>query len=246
MSKLDPEKIPRHVAIIPDGNGRWAEARNLRRNEGHRKGVEAVREIVRACSELGIRMLTLYAFSQENWDRPRNEVRALMRLLRRYLRSDADELHENGIRVAAIGRLERLDPDVRRELERLVGLTEHNDQMCVTFALSYGGRAEIVDAVRQIVREVETGCLDPEAIDEKCIQSHLYMPELPDPDLLIRTGYEHRISNFLLWQLAYTELYVSEALWPDFGKPELVQALIAYQQRERRFGRTSAQLRLEP
>ncbi len=165
MSKLDPEKIPRHVAIIPDGNGRWAELRNLPRDEGHLKGVEAVREIVRAASELGVRLLTLYAFSQENWDRPRNEVRALMRLLKRYLRNDGDELHENGIRVAAIGRLERLDAGVRRELEWLMRRTEANDQMQVTFALSYSGRTEIVDAVRQIVREVESGCLDPEAID---------------------------------------------------------------------------------
>lgn len=246
MSKLDPEKIPRHVAIIPDGNGRWAEARNLPRNEGHRKGVENVREIVRASSELGIRMLTLYAFSQENWDRPRDEVKAIMRLLRRYLRTEAEELIENGIRVGAIGRLDQLDSRVQRDLERLIRRTEQNDQMRVTFALSYSGRTEIVDAVRQIVRAVESGDLDPDAIDEKCVESHLYARDLPDPDLLIRTGHESRISNFLLWQLAYTELYVSESLWPDFGKPELVKALLAYENRERRFGRTSAQLRREP
>jgi undecaprenyl diphosphate synthase len=246
MSKLDPEKIPRHVAIIPDGNGRWAEARNLPRNEGHRKGVEGVREIVRACSELGIRMLTLYAFSQENWDRPRDEVKAIMRLLKRFLRRDADELHGNGIRVQAIGRLDQLDKPVQRELERLIRRTQHNDQMRLIFALSYSGRTEIVDAVRAIVRDVEAGQLDPEAIDEKCVESHLYTSDLPDPDLLIRTGHESRISNFLLWQLAYTELYVCESLWPDFGKRELVEALLAYQQRERRFGRTSAQLRREP
>ena len=246
MSKLDPEKIPRHVAIIPDGNGRWAELRNLPRNEGHRKGVEGVREIVRACSELGIRMLTLYAFSQENWDRPRDEVKAIMRLLKRYLRSDADELHQNGIRVQAIGRLHQLDKPVQRELERLIRRTEQNDQMRLIFALSYSGRTEIVDAARAIVREVAAGQLDPEAIDEKCIESHLYTSDLPDPDLLIRTGHESRISNFLLWQLAYTELYVCESLWPDFGKRELVEALLAYQERERRFGRTSAQLRREP
>lgn len=246
MSKLDPENIPRHVAVIPDGNGRWAEVRNLPRNQGHRKGVENVREFVRSCSELGIRMLTLYTFSQENWDRPREEVKALMRLLRHYLRREADELVENGIRVTAIGRLDQLDERLRRELERLIRRTEHNDQMRVTFALSYGGRAEIVDAVRSIVRAVEAGCLDPAEIDEKCIEANLYAPDLPAPDLLIRTGNESRISNFLLWQLAYTELYVSSSLWPDFGKPELVEALLAYQQRERRFGRTSAQLRREP
>lgn len=191
-------------------------------------------------------MLTLYAFSQENWDRPRDEVKAIMRLLKRFLRSDADELHGNGIRVQAIGRLDQLDKPVQRELERLIRRTQHNDQMQLIFALSYSGRTEIVDAVRAIVRDVEAGQLDPEAIDEKCVESHLYTSDLPDPDLLIRTGHESRISNFLLWQLAYTELYVCESLWPDFGKRELVEALLAYQQRERRFGRTSAQLRREP
>ena len=246
MGRLDPEKIPRHVAIIPDGNGRWAEARNLPRNEGHRRGVEAVRETVRTCSELGIRMLTLYAFSQENWDRPRTEVRAIMALLKRYIKSDADELVENGIRVNAIGRLTDLEPGLRRDLEKLIRRTERHDQMWVTFALSYSGRTEIVDATHKILRRVETGVLDPSEIDEKCVQAHLYAPELPDPDLLIRTGNEFRISNFLLWQMAYTELYVSDSLWPDFGKRELVEALLAYQQRERRFGRTSAQLRREP
>jgi undecaprenyl diphosphate synthase len=246
MRRLDPDKIPRHVAIIPDGNGRWAEARNLPRNEGHRRGVETVRETVRACSELGIQMLTLFAFSQENWDRPREEVRAIMALLEHYLKNDAEELVENGIRVNAIGRLHELEPALRRDLESLIQRTERHDQMWVTFALSYSGRTEIVDATRSIVRAVEAGVLDPSDIDEKCVQAHLYAPELPEPDLLIRTGQESRISNFLLWQMAYTELYVSASLWPDFGKQELVEALLAYQQRERRFGRTSAQLRREP
>ena len=209
--------------------------------------METVRETVRACSELGVRMLTLYAFSQENWDRPRAEVKAIMSLLEHYLRGDAaDELVENGIRMNAIGRLEELDPDLRRDLEVLMRRTESNAEMLVTFALSYSGRIELVDAVRRIACAVESGVLDPSEIDEKCIQAHLYAPELPDPDLLIRTGNESRISNFLLWQLAYTELYVSSILWPDFGKGELVEALLAYQRRQRRFGLTSAQLRREP
>ncbi|MFQ5514615.1 MAG: polyprenyl diphosphate synthase [Myxococcota bacterium] len=246
MARLDPEKIPRHVAIIPDGNGRWAEARGLPRNVGHKQGVETVRETVRACSELGIRRLTLYAFSQENWDRPRDEVRAIMSLLQQYLANDAEELCENRIRVEAIGRLDELEPRLRHDLEALIRRTERFDQMQVTFALSYSGRREIVDATRRIAGAVESGVLDPSEIDEKTLQANLYAPDAPDPDLLIRTGHEYRISNFLLWQLAYTELYVSESLWPDFGKTELVEALWAYQQRERRFGRTSAQLRREP
>jgi undecaprenyl diphosphate synthase len=247
MGRLDPEKIPRHVAIIPDGNGRWAETRGLARNEGHRRGVEKVRETVRSCHELGIGRLTLYAFSQENWDRPRDEVNAIMRLLEQYMRSEAaDELVENGIRVSAIGRLDELDASLQRDLEALIRRTEKFDEMCLTFALSYSGRSELVDAARSIAAEVESGLLDPREIDEKCLQSHLYEPDMPDPDLLIRTGNESRISNFLLWQLAYTELYVSPCLWPDFDKEELVNAIVAYQSVERRFGKTSAQLRREP
>ena len=246
MRRLDPDKIPRHVAIIPDGNGRWAEARGLPRNAGHSKGVETVREIVRASSELGIRMLTLYAFSQENWDRPRNEVRALMSLLEHYLASDADELVENGIRVQVVGRVNELDARLQRDLEQIVRRSERNDEMLVTFALAYSGRAEIVDAIRRIAHAVEAGVLGPEQIDEKCVQANLYAPDLPDPDLLVRTGHEWRISNFLLWQMAYTELYMCKTLWPDFGKRELVEALLAYQSRERRFGLVPAQLRREP
>ncbi len=242
MARLDSEKIPRHVAIIPDGNGRWAEARGLPRIAGHRKGVETVRETVRAASELGVRMLTLYVFSQENWDRPREEVSAIMGLLEQYLRSESDELISNGIRVNAIGRLDELDPGLQEDLHKLMERSQRNDDMTLTFALSYGGRAELVDAVRAIVRAVEARELDPGAIDEKCIAAHLYAPDLPDPDLLIRTGHESRISNFLLWQMAYTELYVSSALWPDFSKQDLVDAMLAYQERERRFGLTSAQL----
>ena len=243
MSKLDPRNIPRHVAIIPDGNGRWAESRGLPRIAGYRNGAEIVREIVRAAHELGIGWLTFYAFSTENWKRPSEEIDAIMAYLEEYIVRDADELVRNGIRVDAIGRLSNLSPRIQAQLAELVARTEGNDEMRLTFALSYGGRAEIVDAVRAIARAVESGVLEPEAIDEKCVQANLYCKDMPDPDLLIRTGGEHRISNFLLWQLAYTEFFTSDALWPDFTKTKLVEALCAFQQRERRFGRTSAQKR---
>jgi undecaprenyl diphosphate synthase len=243
MARLDPDRIPRHVAIIPDGNGRWAESRKLPRNEGHTRGCDVMRDVVRASHELGVRILTLYAFSTENWDRPKEEVQAIMGLLAHYIETEADELDRNGIRVTAIGRLGDLRPALQDQLRALIQRTERNDEMRLTFALSYGGRAEIVDAVRKLVREVESGALDPETIDEKSIQDHLYAPDLPDPDLLIRTGDATRISNFLLWQLAYAELYVTERLWPDFRKEDLVDALVAYQGRERRFGRTGAQVR---
>ena len=243
MARLDPANIPNHVAIIPDGNGRWAEGRGLSRELGHREGSEAVRTIVRAAHELGIKMLSFYAFSTENWDRPRDEVDAIMALLDHYLEREADELHENGIKVQVIGRLHTLDPRLQRVVATLCERTESNDKMLLTFALSYSGRAELVDATRRIASRVESGRLDVEAIDEKTVQAHLYAPDLPDPDLLIRTGVERRISNFMLWQLAYTELWFSELLWPDFTKSALVDALVAYQQRQRRFGRTSDQVR---
>ena len=243
MARLDPENIPNHVAIIPDGNGRWAEARGLTRELGHREGSEAVRAIVRAAHELGVKMLSFYAFSTQNWDRPRDEVDAIMALLDHYLEREADELHQNGIKVQVIGRLDTLDPRLQRVVGTLCERTESNDEMLLTFALSYSGRAELVDATRQIARRVESGRLDVDAIDEKTIQAHLYAPDLPDPDLLIRAGVEHRISNFMLWQLAYTELWFSELLWPEFNKGALVDALLAYQQRQRRFGRTAAQVR---
>ena len=243
MQKLDPHKIPRHVAIIPDGNGRWAESRGLPRVAGYRNGAEVVREIVRGAHELGIKWLTFYAFSTENWKRPTEEIDAIMAYLHEYIVRDADELVRNGIRVDAIGRLSNLSPRIQAQLADLIRRTESNDEMRLTFALSYGGRAEIVDAVRSIARAVEAGALEPEAIDEKCIQANLYCKDMHDPDLLIRTGGEHRISNFLLWQLAYTEFFTSDALWPDFTKSKLVDALCAYQQRERRFGRTRAQTR---
>ena len=243
MPRIDPAKLPRHIAIIPDGNGRWAEARGLSREEGHRRGSDVVRDVVRASHELGVRMLTLYAFSQENWARPPDEVEALMLLLEHYLHKEADDLVENGIRVEAVGRLEELDGRVQRALETVIRRTEGQDEMRMVFALSYSGRAELVDAVRALARDVASGSLDPEAIDEKCLQRFLYAPHLPEPDLLIRSGGEHRVSNFLLWQLAYTEIYVTDALWPDFTKRHLVDALEWFQQRERRLGKTGAQVR---
>ncbi|MEE8314785.1 MAG: isoprenyl transferase [Myxococcota bacterium] len=243
MGRLEPASIPRHVAIIPDGNGRWAESRGLARNEGHSRGTEVVREIVRAAHELGIKQLTIYAFSMENWDRPQDEIDAIMGLLSRYIRHETDELEKNGVRVQTIGRLDMLSPKLQRAIRGLEKRTAGNDEMLLIFALSYSGRSELVDAMRGIAREVESGRLDPEAIEEKDIREHLYAPDLPDPDLLIRTGVEHRISNFMLWQLAYTELWITDALWPDFTKRDLVDAIHAYQQRERRFGRTGAQVR---
>ncbi len=243
MGRLDSASIPRHVAIIPDGNGRWAENRGLARNEGHGRGTEVVREIVRAAHELGIKELTIYAFSMENWDRPQDEIDAIMGLLSRYIRHETDELERNGVRVQAIGRLDMLSPKLQRAIRGLEKRTADNDEMLLTFALSYSGRSELVDAMRGIAREVESGRLDPEAIEEKDIREHLYAPDLRDPDLLIRTGVEHRISNFMLWQLAYTELWITDALWPDFTKRDLVDAVHAYQRRERRFGRTGAQVR---
>jgi undecaprenyl diphosphate synthase len=241
--RLDHKSIPRHVAIIMDGNGRWAEGRGLSRIEGHRAGLESVRAVVRAAHELGVRWLTLYAFSLENWNRPKQEVDELMRLLERYLELEIDEVHRNGIQVRAIGRVERLAAGVRSQIEDAVARTRANREMTLVFAVSYGGRAEIVDAARRLLRDAESGKVDPERLDEKTFAAYLYDPELPDPDLLIRTGAESRVSNFLLWQIAYTELYTTPAMWPEFRKEHLVQAIVDYQARERRFGLTSAQVR---
>ena len=239
---IRPDRIPRHVAIIMDGNGRWAEAQGLERNEGHRAGIEAVRTVLRTANDLGIDYLTLYAFSNENWGRPQDEVRELMRLLEHYLVEEIDEVMENGIRIRAMGRLERLPPQIRRSVEDAIARSAGNDAMTLTFALSYGGRGEIVDAARKIARDAAAGEIDPHGIDEKIFASYLYEPDTPDPDLLIRTGAESRVSNFLLWQIAYTELYTTDVMWPDFGREDLVAAVLDYQARERRFGKTSAQV----
>jgi undecaprenyl diphosphate synthase len=241
--RLDPKAIPRHVAIIMDGNGRWAEARGLTRVEGHRHGLESVRAVVRAGNELGLDVLTLYAFSEQNWNRPKQEVEELMRLLEHYLDTELDEVHRNGIRVRAIGRLDRLLPDLQRKIAAATERTRANREMDLVFAISYGGRGEIVDATRRLMRDAEEGKVDAEHLDEKTFSAYLYDPELPDPDLLIRTGGESRVSNFLLWQIAYTEIFVTDLRWPDFRKTNLVDALLDYQSRERRFGLTSAQVR---
>ena len=239
---LRTNELPRHVAIIMDGNGRWAERRGLSRVEGHRAGKDAVTAVVRAAADLGIEVLTLYAFSIENWNRPQSEVTELMRLAERYLEEELPEVMANDIQVRAIGRLDRLPPRVRSRVEHAVEKTRDNGKLKLVFALSYGGRAEIVDAARRIARDAEHGRIEPDAVDEKVFASYLYDPELPDPDLLIRTGGESRVSNFLLWQIAYEEIYVSELIWPDFRAEHLVEALRDFQGRERRFGLTSAQL----
>ena len=231
------KNLPRHVAIIMDGNGRWAQQRKLPRIEGHRAGAESVRQIVRACGELGIDYLTLYAFSVENWDRPKAEVTALMRLLEFYLKQEIPELNKNNVRLAAIGRIHELPQSAQRQLERSIEALKNNTGLTLVLALSYGGRAEIVDAMRAVAREVKAGRLEVADIDEKVISRHLYTRSIPDPDLLVRTSGELRVSNFLLWQISYAEIYVTETLWPDFRKPQLLEAVDDYSRRHRRFGR---------
>jgi len=234
---LDPQNLPFHVAIIMDGNGRWAKKRLLNRIKGHEKGSESVRAIVRASREIGIRILTLYAFSTENWQRPQTEIYALMTLLKKFLISEQKEMLDNNIRLITIGQTERLPEDVRQELQKNIMLTRKNDGLILNLALSYGGRAEIVRAVKEIAIKAKDGRIDPDSITPDLISKHLYTAEMPDPDLLIRTSGEMRISNFLLWQLAYTEICVTDTLWPDFGKDEFMRILKNYQQRERRFGK---------
>jgi undecaprenyl diphosphate synthase len=234
---LDPQNLPFHVAIIMDGNGRWAKKRLLNRIKGHEKGSESVRAIVRASREIGIRILTLYAFSTENWQRPQTEIYALMTLLKKFLISEQKEMLDNNIRLNTIGQTERLPEDVRRELQKNMMLTRKNDGLILNLALSYGGRAEIVRAVKEIAIKAKDGRIDPDSITPDLISKHLYTAEMPDPDLLIRTSGEMRISNFLLWQLAYTEICVTDTLWPDFGKDEFLRIIKNYQQRERRFGK---------
>jgi len=233
---IDPGKLPAHVAIIMDGNGRWAKKRIMSRIRGHEKGSETVRTIVRVCREVGIGHLTLYAFSTENWRRPKAEVSAIMSLLRKFLLSERRELDENNIRLTAIGEIERLPANVRQTLEETMEMTRNNDAMRLILALSYGGRAEIARMVKKIAMKVADGDIRPDAITEDFISRNLYTCEMPDPDLLIRTSGEMRVSNFLLWQIAYAELYVTDTLWPDFGREEFIDIIKKYQRRERRFG----------
>ena len=232
--------MPRHVAIIMDGNGRWAKKRLLNRINGHEKGAEAVRTTVRTARRLGIAALTLYAFSTENWQRPQAEVSGLMVLLRRFLASERQTLIDNQIRLNAIGQIDRLPDAVREVLQAVMAETAANEKMVLTLALSYGARAELVHMVRRIAAAAREGRLEPDAVDEETVAAHLYTHGLPDPDLLIRTSGETRISNFLLWQIAYAELFFTPTLWPDFGEAEFMRILLDYQQRERRFGTVTA------
>jgi undecaprenyl diphosphate synthase len=230
-------QIPQHVAIVMDGNGRWAKKRHWPRVAGHRAGLESVRAVVRIAGEMGVKYLTLYAFSVENWNRPKAEVGTLMQLLQRYLRDEIDELNRNNIRLQAIGRLRDLPVSVQKELHGAIEATRKNTGLTVILALSYSGRVEIIEALQSILREVQVGHLDSAQIDEKVFQHHLYTRYYPDPDLLIRTSGEMRLSNFLLWQLSYTELYVTETLWPDFRREDFIKALNDYSGRHRRFGK---------
>lgn len=236
MPQLKTDNIPKHIAIIMDGNGRWAQERKLSRIEGHRAGAESVREAVRACGELGVEYLTLYAFSSENWSRPKAEVNALMQLLKFFLRKEVDELNQNNVRLLAIGALEELPESVQKELNRALEKTAQNTGLKLVLALNYGSRREIVDSMRKIAAEIAQNRLAPKAIDEKLISSYLYTSQIPDPDLLIRTSGEKRVSNFLLWQISYAEIVVLDLFWPEFRREHLEQAILEFQNRKRRFG----------
>jgi undecaprenyl diphosphate synthase len=242
MERLNLKKLPHHIAIIMDGNGRWAQNKRLSRIKGHQRGLEVVKEVVQTCGELGIKILTLFAFSKENWHRPHEEVNELMRLLQRYLLEEKEELLEKKICLNAIGEIEDLPPPILKILLQTIEETRHKDGLILNLALSYGGRSEIVAGVRKLIEEVEKGKISKEEITPEIFSQYLFTRDLPDPDLLIRTSGELRISNFLLWQIAYTELYFTKTLWPDFGKEELIQALLEYQTRERRFGLTTSQI----
>ena len=236
---LDKTKLPAHVAVIMDGNGRWAKKHLLSRIRGHEKGADAVRAIVKACREVGIAYLTLYAFSTENWQRPKSEVDALMALLIKFLKSEQKELAENDIRLAVIGQMNRLPVKVQRALKKTMELTRENSALQLNLALSYGSRAEIVDMAQNLARKAKSGQIDPDSIDADIVAQHLFTHGIPDPELLIRTSGEMRVSNFLLWQIAYAEIYVTPTYWPDFGRDEFYEILRDYQQRERRFGRVN-------
>lgn len=239
-SLIDREKLPLHVAIIMDGNGRWAKNKNLDRISGHREGMKSVRAVVTAAKDLGIRYITLYAFSAQNWQRPKNEVDALMELLKHYLLKERDKLIENDIRLNAIGRLDELPQAVSDVLRETMEMTRDGREMTLTLALSYGGREEIMDAVKKIIA---AGNISSEFIDHPDLSRFLYTEGMPEPDLLIRTSGEMRLSNFMLWQIAYAEIYVTRTLWPNFRKRHLVKAILNYQNRERRFGLTGEQLK---
>jgi undecaprenyl diphosphate synthase len=236
LDQLDPKRLPHHIAIIMDGNGRWAQRRHLPRVAGHRAGVKTAREIIEACAQLHLPALTLYAFSVENWRRPKAEIDFLMRLLRDYLRRELPVIHKNNIRLLVIGRPEQLPGAVRKDIEMAMETTAKNTGMKLVVALNYGGRAELVDAFNSILERVHNNGMSSYQVDEQTVSDHLYTAGLPDPDLLIRTSGEMRVSNFLLWQIAYAEIYVTEVLWPDFDRKNLLAALLDFQKRERRYG----------
>ncbi|WP_279237698.1 isoprenyl transferase [Heliorestis acidaminivorans] len=236
MKQIDSQRLPRHIAIIMDGNGRWANRRGLPRAAGHRAGVESLRRVLETCEDLRIGVLTVYAFSTENWKRPADEVSALMDLLVEYLQRELDDLHQKGVRVSTIGLISDLPERPRKELEKAIQKTSKNDKMVLNVALNYGGRLEIVEAVKKIATDVSNGRMKAEEIDENLFEQYLYTAGMVDPDLLIRPSGELRLSNFLLWQSAYTEIWVTPTLWPDFGRIELMQAIIDFQKRDRRFG----------
>jgi undecaprenyl diphosphate synthase len=233
---IDPNRLPKHIAIIMDGNGRWARSRGLPRIEGHRQGANSVEAALTACGELGIPYLTLYAFSNENWKRPKEELDFLMGLLRTYLANQTERLIKNGVRLQVIGRRDGLSPDVIEAIDQAIEKCKDGAKQTLVLAINYGSRQEIVDAVREIVTDAQQGRLSVEAIDESTIAKHLYTRDYPDPDLLIRTSGEMRISNFLLWQISYAELLVTDKAWPEFGKDDLYAAVIEYGKRNRRFG----------
>ncbi len=244
LEQIDKERLPRHVAVIMDGNGRWAQLHGQPRIFGHKNGVRSVRQITEASAELGVEFLTLYAFSTENWSRPADEVDALMHLLVETVKGELDVLNENSIRLNAIGDLENLPPKTYQALREGIEDTKSNNRMTLTLALNYSSRWELSNAMRQIAHKVSAGTLGMDQIDDDCISQHLTTAQMPDPELLIRTSGEHRVSNFLLWQLAYTEFYFTDIFWPEFTKEEFYKAILDFQLRERRFGQTSDQLKI--
>ncbi len=241
-TQIKNDKLPGHLAIIMDGNGRWAKQQGLLRVVGHENGTKSVREVIEASAEIGIKYLTLYAFSTENWKRPKLEVQTLMKLLVKSLKKEIATLQDNNIKLSAIGNINDLPKAAKKELLEVIEKTKNNSHMTLTLALSYGSREELVSVVKQLTDKVKNNIISVDSIDESIINKHLYTQNLPDVDLLIRTSGEHRISNFLLWQIAYAELYFTNILWPDFTKNDLYEALINYQNRERRFGKTSEQI----
>ena len=243
LESINKDNLPKHLAIIMDGNGRWAKQKGLLRAFGHENGTKSVKTTVETCAKLGIENLTLYAFSTENWNRPKLEVDTLMKLLVSSLRKELKTLQENNIRLNSIGNLSKMPKSILKELDEVIEKTKNNTRMTLTLALSYGSREEIINAVKKISDKVKNNIISIETIDESIINQHLYTHNLPDVDLLIRTSGEHRISNFLLWQIAYAELFFTDVLWPDFTEEHLYEAIVSYQKRERRFGKTSEQIK---